>query len=361
MSTELSEILEQVDMGWWLSREGLDYREANGSSGRQLNVRCCPVCNTAKWKVYLNAETGLGNCFGGDHPPGENFTKFNFIQAQLGLTRKGTVDYLQALAPELGYKRKRLSSVMVRPEDPGLFGVLQLPINGRNLAYLENRGFNLDYVRYFGWGYVHQGYYRYRMPDGWKFTDFSRRIYLPVFDLDGNYVTFQGRDVTGAAEKKYLFPTGMPASGAYLYNGNNVAAGTAHIVVGEGVFDVAAIKKALDEDPGLRDVVPVGTFGMHLSSGDGASQLNAFAALYARGVRRVTLMWDGELRATQAAVEAGMLLRQIGFEVFIAQLPPDKDPNEVAPSVVRQAFYQAVRLDATSRLRIVIDRMRASA
>jgi DNA primase len=97
---------------------------------------------------------------------------------------------------------------------------------------------------------------------------YNRRVLIPIYDLDGKLVSFQGRDITGTAEKKYLFPPGYArATGEHLYNGHNVIGRPSDVVVGEGAFDVIAIKVAFDADPTLRDVVPVGTFGKHLSHG----------------------------------------------------------------------------------------------
>src|SRR5690606_9971530 len=110
--------------------------------------------------------------------------------------------------------------------------------------------------QYFALRFCHKGLWKYRDEvRGNCFVDFSQRIIIPVFDLDGNLVSFQGRDITGKAEKKYLFPNGFASTGEHLYNGHNVQR-TARIVVGEGAFDVAATKVALDGDPDLRDVVP---------------------------------------------------------------------------------------------------------
>ncbi|MFP3366609.1 hypothetical protein R0J93_23475, partial [Pseudoalteromonas sp. SIMBA_148] len=66
-----------------------------------------------------------------------------------------------------------------------------------------------------------------------RYQDFSGRVIIPVLDLMGSLKTFQGRDITGTAEDKYRFATGMPASGAYLYNGHN-ALGKKHLIVCEG-------------------------------------------------------------------------------------------------------------------------------
>lgn len=352
----IQEMLDAIDIEQYLDAEGVRYKRTTGSSGAQLNLKECPVCGNSKWKVYLNAGTGLGNCFGGDHPPGQNFSKWNFIKAHLGSPANGAVvAHIKQYALENGWRAARTSSVAVKAPDQAGWQMpasYALPVNGTNLPYLENRGINGQIAQYFHMRICVRGHYRFRAQDGdWGFQDYSRRVLLPVYDLDGTLVTFQGRDITGTQEPKYLFPPGLPGSGKFLYNGLN-AIGTKRVVIGEGAFDVAALKIAFDQDPALRDVVPIGTFGKHLSKGED-SQLGRMLELKARGIDDVTLMWDGEIQATLDAIDAAHHLLEAGFKVRIGMLPADKDPNEVPAAVVRDTYYSAMPFEGrVSGLRI---------
>lgn len=356
---ELTELLDRLDMADYLDAHSIEYRETVGTSGPQLQLKECPVCGSSKWKTYLSAETGRGNCFAGSHPPGENFSKWKFIKALLPESNnRQVVDHIRQFVSMRGWRPKRTRSApvmqtaeLVLPES------VPIPIEGKNLKYLANRGITAEVAQYFHMRYCHQGYWRFRGLDGgWKFVDFGKRILIPIFDLDGKMVSFQGRDITGTAERKYLFPSGLPATGVHLFNGLNVR-NTRRVVIGEGVFDVAALKIALDEDPDLRDVVPIGTFGKHLSLGPGDTQRGKFIRLKEeRGLEEVTIMWDGEIAATEAAIKAGWELLGLGLRVRIAMLPPDKDPNEVPASVVRRAFYEAETLTRVSGLAIQMKR-----
>lgn len=363
---ELKELLEAIDIGAYLDREGIDYRAGMGSRGPQYNLRECPVCGNDKWKVFLNQASGLGNCFAGSHPPGKNFNKWTFIRAHLGgeeIHPSAVIDELKRLAREMGWRKRRTVSVetKVDPGSPELPPHYRFPIRGKNLAYLENRGFDLAIVNYFDWRFCLKGYFPWVDLEGvTRYQDFSKRVLLPVYDLDGKLVTFQGRDITGTAEKKYLFPIGFAVTAEHLYNGHNVM-GTKRVVVGEGVFDVAALKVALDGDSALRDVVAVGTFGKHVSFGSEQSQLEKFRQLKARGVEEVTFMWDGEVIATDDAVDCGKMVAGLGLRVRIAMLPPEKDPNEVPAAVVRQAFYSARLLNAVTAVEIKMLRRQMNA
>lgn len=348
MRDDLRELLDALDMETYLDSQGITYKVTRGSSGLQLNVKECPTCGNGKWKVYLNAESGVGNCFAGDHPPGEYFSKWSFVKAVLGSPiNRVVIDHLRQYALEAGWRPARRTSVAVEEKtDWELPTSHPIPVQGKNLAYLENRGIDRELAAYFHMRICTRGWFKYRGLDGnWAFQDYSMRVLLPIHDLDGALVTFQGRDILGTQEPKYLFPPALPGSGRYLYNGLNVM-DTKRVVMGEGAFDVAALKIAMDADPALRDVVPIGTFGKHLSDGPD-SQMSRLKQLKDRGLEELTIMWDGEIQATDDAIEAGHRIRnQLGLRVRIGMLPQDKDPNEVPAQVVRDTFYKATLLDS---------------
>jgi len=185
--------------------------------------------------------------------------------------------------------------------------------------------------------------------------DYSKRIIVPIFDSSGSLASFQGRDVTDKAEKKYLFPPGFASTGRLLFNGHN-AHGAKRLLVCEGVFDVMAAKLALDEDVDLRDVAIVGTFGKHLSSlGDGEKdQLAYILELKREGLKEVTFMWDGERRALADAARAALMLSGYGIHCRVAVLPENKDPNEVLGSVVRKAYWQALNATRYNMTRLIM-------
>lgn len=350
---DLGELLDHLDMEQWLDSQGVDYTRTRGRSGVQLNVHVCPVCGNEDRKVYLNAETGIGNCFAGSHPPGERFNKWNFVRATLGeLSGRQVVDHIRAHVEERGWRPKREATKTTQPTRLVLPEHVPIPVNGRNLKYLTNRGITPEIAAYFGLMYCHEGAFPYFHDGQLRRMDFSGRILIPVFDLDGTMVNFQGRDITGVKQPKYLFPPGLSATGNHLLNGHNVR-NCKTVVVGEGAFDVMAIKMALDEDVLTRDVVPVGTFGKHLSWGPGDTQEAKFLKLKERGVQEVVFMWDGEEVATRDAVDAGLRLRGFGFKVRVAMLPKDKDPNEVPAEVVRKCYWGATDLSLQSAVTIL--------
>lgn len=343
---DIGELLDNIDVESYLDREGVSYKIAHGSSGTQINLRECPVCGHNGWKVYLNADTGLGNCFAGDHPPGENFNKWSLIQSLSGFDNRETISHIKTVAREMGWRARKTTSMEVSYDKTELVlpESVELPLNGRNLKYLSDRNIDIGTTGYFHLRYSKKGVFWYRDYNGEiKYQDYKKRIIIPIFGMDGELVSFQGRDVTDTSSRKYLFPPGFSSTGKFLYNGHN-ALGSKRVVACEGVFDVMATKIALDEEMALRDVAVVGTFGKHLSKGstEGEDQLNKFIQLKAAGCQELTIMWDGERQALLDASNAAVTLKGLGIEVKIAVLPKDRDPNEVAPSVVRQAYWEAM-------------------
>ncbi|MPQ56327.1 DNA primase [Duganella sp. FT27W] len=339
-SDELQEVLATIDIEAWMDREGIKYRNTRGSRGAQLNVKECPCCGNTNYKVYINASSGLGNCFVGDCEV--KFNKWKFISATLGGSTREAIEHVKAVAREQGWRPPRkAAAVSVVRGDLTLPESVPLPHGGRNLKYLDNRNIGAEIAAYFELRMSVRGKFDYLTEDGDPMSqDYANRVIIPIFDLEGKLVSFQGRDITGTADKKYLFPPGFASTGEHLYNGHN-AIGAEHVVIGEGVFDVAAIKVALDQDVNLREVVPVGGFGKNLSVGDEKSQLAKLMRLRMFGLKIITIMWDGEARALQDAVRTALMLKSVGFIARVAVLPKDKDPNEVTAVEVRNAFYRA--------------------
>jgi DNA primase len=354
------EITENLDLEFLFDRESLPFKMGRGSSGMQINAKHCPDCGDSRYRVYLNADTGQGNCF----VCNQTYNKAKFVKLQFGYDNwRETIEKAKEIMREQGWRPKRMATVAVDHGEVKLPYSTPLPTeDGENLVYLENRGITAEYARYFELRYCQYGSWPFRDEKGdlqqqW----FSNRVIIPVYDLDGTLKTFQGRDLTmGEAakliERKYLFPKGLPGTGKFLLNGQNVQL-TDEVCMGEGAFDVAAIKIAFDEDVDLRRVVPVGSFGKHLSYGSatGDDQLGRFLQLKRQGIKTVTIMWDGEPKALIAALDAAKLLTSIGLKARIALLPYRKDPNEVVGEVTRKAYYAATlwtpSLDVKWRLR----------
>lgn len=349
---ELTEALNSIEMEYWFDMEGIEYKKAHGSSGEQLNVKECPCCGNSNWKVYVNAETGLGNCFVCE----EGLNKWKFIRNSLGGSNRDVVNHIKESAKEQGWRPVRKKKAVATDSDVDLKvpGSFPLPWKGRNCAYLTNRGISSETAEYFKLRLCVNGVFPYELNGKKLKQSYKSRLIIPVFDLNGDMVTFQGRDITGTAERKYLFPPGFASTGSILYNGVN-AIGVKHVVIGEGAFDVFSIKAAIDSDINLRaDTVAVGSFGKHLSHGDSNSQLAKLITLKDRGLETVTMMWDGEPAAINAAIDAAMLIGKYGIKARVAILPPGLDPNEMSITEVVKCIYEAVSINKLTALQLKI-------
>lgn len=340
---DADEVKEHFDLESWFEDEGIVYKKSRGSSGMQLNMKECPNpdCGDRRWRTYANADTGLGKCF----VCNEGLNKSKIVMFTQGVSYPGALTIMRDYNAKMGYRPRKKVEVAVEMNCE-----IRLPVStelptpeGQNLQYLESRGFSGEIAKYFHLRYCQHGWWMFKKDDASQGAqDFSNRVIVPVFDLDGMLKTFQGRDIGGWSDAKYLFPKGLPGTGRFLLNGHSVMKAK-RVVMGEGIFDIAAIKVAFDSDATLRTVVPVGSFGKHLSYGDlnGDDQLGRFVQLKRNGLEEVTIMWDGGKKELVSALNAAELLRKLGLRVRIATLPEGKDPNEVAPELVREAFDKA--------------------
>jgi DNA primase len=347
--TIFEEINDELDMEFFFQSESLPYKMGRGTSGEQINAKHCPnpECGDSRWRTYFGVETGRGNCF----VCNASFNKVSFLHAYYGHGDKEwrlTVEKAKEILRSQGWRPRRTVTAAVDHGEVKLPYSIELPTpEGENLAYLRERGVTDELTAYFRLRYCEFGWWDFEKDGDKKQQWFSNRVIIPVFDLDGSLVTFQGRDLLGKRPgqenyNKYLFPIGLPGTGRFLYNGHNVQL-TKEVAMGEGAFDVIALKAAFDEEVSMRHIVPIGSFGKHLSYGasDGNDQLGRFLKLKALGVTTVTIMWDGEEAALISALNAAKHLTGIGLVARIALLPADKDPNEVLPEVVREAYWKA--------------------
>jgi DNA primase len=357
VSADTEELNRELDLEFWFQRESRPFKLGRGSSGQQINAKECPHCGDTRWRTYLNAESGAGNCF----VCNKTFSKLGFICWSLGLdpddkrSWSQVFKHVKEVLKDQGWRPKREFSVAVEHGEVKLPTSFALPTTeGLNLQYLEDRGIDGELAKYFHLRCCSHGWWNFIKDDGTPGGQFfGDRLIIPVFDLDGTLQTFQGRDLTGDPEAtKYLFPSGLPGTGRFILNGQN-AIRSKRIAMGEGAFDVMAMKKAFDEEVAFRDIVPVGSFGKHLSYGstDGNDQLGRLLQLKKQGLEEVVIMWDGEWKALISALEAAELMTSNAIHTRIALLPKDKDPNEVAGAVVRAAYTNAVPWSRTLAVR----------
>ncbi len=164
---------------------------------------------------------------------------------------------------------------------------------GRRYVY-EDRGLSEELVREVEIG---------GCVSGW----FSGRVIIPVLSPEGEWIWYIGRDRTGEAEKKYVYPRG--GRGGALYN---------H----------AALLEDLPDDPvliveGAFDALAVWPDGVGVLGKPNASQFDALASTR----RPVAIVLDGD--AYDEAYTLAMRLRLEGQRAGAVKLPAKVDPDEV--------------------------------
>ena len=341
-----------MDMEQLVAFEGYEYKLTSGTSGLQINVKTCPNCHRDDWKVYFNAESGLGNCFGCE----TGYSKYKFVKISRGFTNAGDVfRYVNGLGDSVTYRPKvrstysKINKDWKFPANIAIKSVTDIP------SYLTDRGIDLKIIERFDLRVCNAGFYTYENYTGKNASvDFSNRVIIPIRDIDGELVTFQGRDVTGTGEKKYLFPNLLPASGAYIYNADYALKNNfKRIVINEGVFDVFATTQALESDVTFGEYCAVGTFGKHLGIDRYGvavtDQLKDLFRLRENGLDEVVILWDGERKARIAAMEAALKLSAYGFNnVKVGFLPEGCDPAETTKEEVLNAITEAVNVTPLS-------------
>jgi DNA primase len=333
--------LDNFDIEQIVAFEGFEYKLSNGNNGPQLNVKTCPNCGNEDYKVYLNAESGLGNCF----KCSIGFNKYKFVKASRGLTNPGDVmrcfenmGSLVSYKPKVAVAYRQMNKDWVLPQNFKIELEEQVP------QYLKDRNVDAKLCKRFDLRVCEYGFYHYNdFEERDRAVDFSQRIIIPIKDMNGEMVTFQGRDMTGSADKKYLFPNMLPGTARFIYNADYAARIKAKkVVLNEGVFDVFAMTQALESDIKYSDFTACGTFGKHLSISARnvrtEDQLSDLFRLKEQGVEEFILLWDGESEAIAAAFAAVVQLNSYGLYSTVAVIGGGLDPAETSPSILLKAI-----------------------
>lgn len=329
---------DQISVESILVSAGVTYKVTPGASGPQINLKECPRCGNNKYKVYLNRETGLGNCW--TCPPEQNtFNKFSLAQALFHTSKSDTFRRLETLS-----QQQRWMATMdvpdIKPVELKLPDSVALPYQGMMPAYLAQRSITDESARYFEIRYSLDGVFEC---GSGKRMDFSQRVIFPIRDISGKLVSFQGRDTTGQSRTKYLFPPGFSVSGKVLYNAHNAT--QAHtLILTEGVFDCIAVKQALVLAD-IQEIEPIASFGKHFAiSKTGAEDQLAILLKLRRwfGIENIWFAWDGTQDAQLSAVTTMQKLQRSGFKTKLIDLPQDADPNEIPASQLLDCIHRAV-------------------
>lgn len=337
--------LKELNLEFVLQDEGIEYKVTWGRSGKQLNLRVCPFCGNDKSKVYANANSSLGNCFAGSCTQG-TFNKWQLLGAIWDLQGKDLEAKINIMAIQQGWFPYEEETERFDP------GPCELPrsIACEDMAslpdYLVKRNVDRDIAAHFGLRYSENGWFEVQSPDGRILKqNYSQRIIIPIWSLQGELKSFQGRDVTGESDRRYLFPPLFSSNGSQIYNIQNWKEGMDSIVITEGPFDAIGVYRALRESKLEDKILAAASFGMSFSeSKQQDDQVNRLLELKARGLRKVYFMWDNEGPALQAALKACEKVMPYGFEAHLVRLEGAKDPGEASTEQIITSIQKATHI-----------------
>lgn len=348
-SLDLDKFLDDIDLTEWLDAEGISWRSA---ASNNLNIQECPFCNDRRFKVFIHRVSKKGICFHGGCPK-TNFNLFSFAREHYGEGTASTINRLKRFN-RTALRSPRHAEVVEVPEADGWELPESTPIpmeNGATLKYLTDRRVLPETQKLFGMRWCDRGFWTWNDPvRGACKTDFSKRVILPVLDLDGTLQSFQGRTVLKSDPQRYLFPASLPGGGRFLYGGH-LAMGFEDLVLGEGPFDTIGIHQSVRSSSDFDGYAAIGSFGLSISHSDmdGNDQMGRLRQLQAGGAKRLTIMWDGSRAAYIKALEAGMAVRKrLGMDVFVAAIQEGYDPSDLSTEAVRRTITARQSLNEMS-------------
>lgn len=223
--------------------------------------------------------------------------------------------------------------------------------------YVEKRGFTPDTVKKFGIGYspdmdslvdylaakgfdtedcVKCGVLQKRSTNNRPFDALSRRLIIPIFNMQGKVIAFGGRGIT---DEEIAFGKYKNTSDTPIFSKQNnlfainiakeqkQQAALPNIVVVEGYMDVIAMYQA-----GFKRAV----------ASMGTSLTQNQAKWLSRLTSTVYICYDGDAAGQKATVRGLDILDNAGLEVKVMSVPEKLDPDEYIKKYGAEAFERLI-------------------
>lgn len=297
-------------MSWDALRFCRDHGVMFSLSGK--NVRpgwvhfCCPICDDHSNHGGFNPENGTYACWrcNGSHP---NIIISKLLHISSSEAQKVYEEYEGATSMRKALNREK-GPKPTKIDLPG--GSLRTP----HVKYLQKRGFDPDEIMD-RFGVLGTG-----PTETWEGCDFRLRIIIPIYDLQGRLVNFQGRDITNRQELRYKGPPvdKVPLHHKHTLYGAHTARNTSRIVAVEGVMDQWRMGDGF-----------VCTFGTSLTS----QQIYLLSQW-----DEVIFLFDPEPEAQKRAREYGTQLAALGrsVEIISADFGAGRDPGDLSPTEAQE-------------------------
>ena len=310
---------------------------------------CCPFHEEKSPSFTVNDQKGFYHCFG----CGAHGDAIRWMTDQRGLS---FMDAVKELAAEAGMELPAPDprAAMVAKRNDTLYDVmdaaqawfvemLSSPEGAQARAYLGTRGFDVQVIEKFGFGFAPDN--RQALPRalarfdeamlieaGLRITAegkdtydrFRNRLMLPIQDARGRVIAFGGRilDAGKSDAPKYLNSPDTPLfdKGRTLYNLHRAGPASrksGRIVVVEGYMDVVALASAGIEEA----VAPLGT-----------ALTESQIELLWRHTETPIVCFDGDAagqRAARRAIARVLPMLRPSHSLKIVNLPPEMDPDDI--------------------------------
>lgn len=290
-----------------IQSNGISYK----TTGKQDEIRLvCPLCDS-NFKLYLNVKKGRGICF----RCGEGGGAWKFLEAA-GCKRDDPA--IPTLKLDISAQRKLplIKKSAIPPEATILTQENDSELARTAAKYLiANRGLEWQDISDYALHYVSQG----------KFRGY---IIMPVWNIDGEMVSWQARRFLFTGGKSLNPSDGGPGKSELLYNIHNVKQNDSVVIV-EGPFDAIVAHRNLTKIG--KDFSAVAILG-HTMSRNQAAILG-----YAVHPQEAYIMYDPDAYAAQK--ETFFLLKSYGVKSKICRARVD--PDELSPDELADCIYNS--------------------
>lgn len=271
----------------------------------------CPFCGSYKpddTRIYYNFRKDIGIC----HHCAERFRLVNYVMALEGICHIEATKILKN--QESGYVRtakELVESNLYVPKN-----LIEIADSVEASDYCVSRGLTKEIISHFGLKFIPE-----HERAGGKVYYVGKRIFIPIFDNEGEFVFWQARDITGKSEMKYIFPRGVDKS-QYIYNLNSVQKNSKYVILCEGIMDVYGWTKA--------NKIAIALFGKYMSN----AQYNL---LLSYGIETIYVALDQDALKYSIDVQ-----KRLGQVLSIKFIQMERDSDEYSKYELSSMFDSAV-------------------
>lgn len=339
---EENDIVDLISESVKLKRTGRNY------------LGLCPFHHEKTPSFSVSRDKQIYKCFG----CGEAGNVFTFVMKSKNLSFPEAVKFLADRVnididfdKDNGRRKNTFQKLYRLNVEAARYFFKCLSVNRKAKEYLSNRGITENIIKKFGLGYSvdswdhmlnflkSRGFSELDMVSagliikgkkGNYYDRFRNRIIFPVFNNRGKVIGFGGRVLDNSKPKYLNSPeTSLFKKGINLY-GLNFAVkndfGRVLIIV-EGYMDCIALYQY-----GITNAVA--SLGTALTVNQ--------AKLLARYADKVIISYDADTAGQMATVRGMDILKSVGLEIKVLQIPNGKDPDEFVRNNGREEFLKLV-------------------